>query len=283
MKEKVGLVLEGGGMRGMYTAGVLDVFMENGLLFDGVIGVSAGALNGSSYISQQIGRTIRYNVKFAKDDRYISWKSFFKTGNICDKEFCFNELPNKHSYFDFDTFKEVAKFTPFYVVCTNLETGKAEYIRCHDMKKDMEYLRASASLPLVSKPSEIGGRKLLDGGTADSVPISQFIKMGFKKNIVILTRPEGYLKKKDSAMPILKRVYKEYPNYIQSSMTRHINYNESMKKLEILTEKKEAYIIRPSRNIKIGRLEKDADKLKKMYKLGRYDAAKKLSDIKAFI
>ncbi len=281
--EKVGLVLEGGGMRGMYTTGVLDVLLEEKLFADAVIGVSAGAVFGCSYMSEQHGRGIRYNLKYIKDDRYLSIKSWLKTGNIFNAQFCYDELPNKLDVYDYAKFAENAAKVPFYVCCTNVETGKAEYIRCTDFTKEMDYMRASASLPLVSKIVYKGGKKLLDGGTADSIPVDFFRSIGYKKNIVVLTRPEGYVKEASSSAKLLKFRYKQYPEFIEANEKRHENYNKSVAAIEEYEKNGEAIIIRPSEEYKIGRLEKDRDKLKYMYKLGRKDAKAKLEELKVFL
>ncbi len=281
--EKVGLVLEGGGMRGLYTTGVLDVLMEEKLFADAVIGVSAGAIFGSSYMSEQHGRGLRYNLKYINDDRYVSMKSWLKTGNIFNAEFCYDELPKKLDIYDYDKFRENATKIPFYVCCTNVDTGKPEYIRCTDFRKDMDYMRASASLPLVSKIVYKGGKKLLDGGTGDSIPIDYFRSIGYKKNIVVLTRPAGYVKHPSSSAKLLKFRYKKYPEFIQANLNRHDNYNKSLRSVEEYEKQGEALIIRPSIEYKISRLERDKEKLQFMYDLGRKDAKAKLEELKEFL
>ena len=282
-KKKIGLVLEGGGMRGMYTAGVLDAFMLFGIETDGVIGVSAGAICGCSYISKQVGRTIRYNIKYAGDKRYASFESLRKTGDIFNVDFCYDELPKRLNVFDYDTFRERSKKIPFYVTCTNLETGGAEHIRCTDLWEEMDYMRASASMPLVSNIIERDGLKLLDGGTADSIPIKFFESIGYEKNIVVLTRPDGYEKKQDPTIKLMKRMYKAYPNYVRACEERYKIYNEQVAYIEEQEKAGKVIIIRPSRDTKIGRMEKNPDKLKFIYKLGRYDTMKKLDEIKKFV
>lgn len=282
-KEKIGLVLEGGGMRGLYTTGVLDVLMEEGLFADAVIGVSAGAIFGSSYMSEQHGRGLRYNLKYVDDDRYVSMKSWLKTGNIFNAEFCYDELPNKLDIYDYDKFQENAARVPFYVCCTNVDTGKPEYIRCTDFRKEMDYMRASASLPLVSKIVYKGGKKLLDGGTGDSIPVDYFRSIGYKKNIVVLTRPAGYVKRPSSSAKLLRFRYKKYPEFIKANLNRHDNYNNTLRNVEEYEKQGEALIIRPSIEYKISRLERDKEKLKFMYDLGRKDAKEKLEVIKAFM
>lgn len=282
-RDKVGLVLEGGGMRGIYTAGVLDYFLQQGIWPDGIVGVSAGAIHGSSYMSEQLGRSVRYNLKYIKDKRYLSLKSLITTGDLFNKEFCYDEIPNKLNTFDYDKFKENAEKIPFYVGCSNLETGEAEYIRCTDFRKQMDYMRASASLPLVSNIVEVDGLKLLDGMSTDSVPIGFFRRIGYKKNIVVLTRPAGYEKKPDNTMPIMQRVYADYPEYLEACRLRHVMYNQTMDCIDYYERQGQVIVIRPSKSIKISRLEKNKDKLKYIYKMGRHDAKVKLDQIKKFM
>ena len=191
---KIGLVLEGGAMRGMYTAGVRDVFLDKNIQVDCIIGVSAGAFFGVNYKSRQMGRTLRYNIKYAKDSRYMGFKSLVRTGNIINKEFCFDEIPNKLDIFDYDTFNKTKE--KFYAVVTNVDTGSPEYIEIKDLHESMEYLRASGSIPFVSKMVEIDGKKYLDGGISDSIPVEKMMDMGYDKIIVVLTRPKTYTKRR---------------------------------------------------------------------------------------
>lgn len=283
IKDKVGLVLEGGGMRGMYTAGVLDLFIEENIWPDGIIGVSAGAIHGSSYLANQHGRSVRYNIKYINDKRYTSLKSWITTGDLFNADFCYDKIPNELNVFDYDTYMENASNIPFYVGCSNLEKGKPEYIRCTDFRKDMAYMQATASLPLVSRIVEVNNQKLLDGATTDSIPVEYFRSIGYKKNIVVLTRPQGYTKKPDKSIGIIEKVYSKYPEYVQACKIRHKMYNRTLKYIDYYEQKGEILVIRPSKKIKIGRLEKDTDKLKYMYRLGRYDAKQKLQEIKDFI
>ena len=194
---KTGLVLEGGAMRGIYTAGVLDVFLEHGIHFDGVIGVSAGALHGCSFVSEQKGRSLRYIKKYRNDKHFMSWWSLLHTGEVVGKQFCYHDIPERLDPFDYEAF--VKSDTDFYATCTNVETGKAEYIKITDMLSQVDAMRASASMPYVSKIVDYNGMKLLDGGCADSIPVEAFYKMGYERRVVVLTREAGYRKKTSSS------------------------------------------------------------------------------------
>lgn len=279
---KKGLVLEGGAMRGMFSAGVIDVLMENNIEFDAVVGVSAGAAFGCNYKSKQIGRTIRYNMKYIKDPRYCSFRSLIKTGDMFGKDFCYNEIPNKLDPFDNDTFKKNP--VEFYVVATDINNGKAVYKKLDSADGyGLSYMRASASLPLVSKPVKIDGKELLDGGIADSIPLEFFINKGYEKNLVILTQPKDYIKKKNSLLPLMKISLRKYPKLIEAMANRHIVYNNQIKYTEDAEKNGSAFIIRPSEKLPIGRLEKDPEVLKAVYDLGRKEAIKNLDKIKEYL
>lgn len=276
------LILEGGGKRGIYTAGVLDVLLENNIMTDAVIGVSAGAIHGCSYVSKQAGRSIRYNIKYNDDYRFMSIKSWFKTGNLVDTDFAYHELPEKLDVFDYKTFNDSP--TKFYVTCTNLQTGKAEYILCPTMKgKYMDYLRASASLPFVSKIVKIDNKELLDGGLSDSIPLRHAMDLGFSKNIVIQTRPEGYRKKPFRLNWLAKLVYHAYPKFLEALKNRHIMYNQELDFISNQQEKHKAFVIRPSRLIKISRMETNPAVIKQMYELGRDDALQNLAQLRKYL
>ena len=277
---KIGLVLEGGAMRGMYTAGVLDVFLDKSIEVDCIIGVSAGALFGVNFKSRQPGRTLRYNIKYAKDNRYMGFKSLIRTGNIVNKEFCFDEIPNKLDVFDFDTFNKTKE--EFYAVVTNVDTGAPEYIHIKDLNKSMEYLRASGSMPFVSKLVEINGKKYLDGGISDSIPVEKMIDMGYDKIIVVLTRLKNYTKKKTD-QNVAKLFYKKYPKLVDTINTRYLRYNNELKNIERLEKNNDIFVIRPSKFVKIKRLEKDENKIKEMYNLGKNDAINSLEKLKEYL
>ena len=278
---KTSLILEGGAKRGIYTAGVLDVFLENNLHFDGVIGVSAGAIHGCSFVSQQIGRSIRYNMKYGNDYRFMSFRSLLLSGNMVDTQFCYHELPEKLDPFDNTTFMNSK--TDFYVTISNIETGKAEYILCKDMFSDIDYLRASASMPFVSQIVKINGKEYLDGGICDSIPLQAAQNLGFSKNIVIATRPQEYHKKPFKFKWLAKLIYRKYPKFIQALINRHQMYNTEVEYMEKFAQSGEIILIRPSKYINISKMETNLNIVKEMYELGRQDALTALNKVQHFI
>lgn len=277
---KVGLVLEGGAMRGMYTAGVLDTFLENDIEVDKVIGVSAGVLFGVNYLSKQKGRVIRYNKRFINDKRYMGFWSLLTTGNIINKEFSFYEVPQKLDIFDNKTFMESK--TDFWATITNIETGEPEYIKLNDLFDQMEVLRATSAMPYVSKIVELGKGKYLDGGISDSIPVEKCKELGVDKIIVVLTRPLDYRKKKTKGF-LAKLFYKKYPNFVKILNNRYKMYNETVEKIIEMENKKEIFVIRPSKLINIKRIEKNPNKLQEMYDLGIEDTKICLENLKRYI
>lgn len=278
---EAGLVVEGGGMRGVYTAGVLDYFMEKNLYFDDCYGVSAGACHISSYVSKQIGRSIKVTLDYINDKRYCSVNSLIKTGDMFGVEMLYDLIPNKLELYDYDTFN---KFKGnFYSVVTNCKTGKAEYIKIKDMKKDIIAVRASSSLPLLSRIVEINGKEYLDGGITDSIPIKKSIKDGHKKNVVILTRDKTYRKSKPKFLSLLKFKYKKYPNLVKAIENRYKMYNETLDFIEEEKAKNKVFIIQPKLPVKISRIEKDKDKLKELYDQGYEDAKELYEDLMKFL
>ena len=278
---EAGLVVEGGGMRGVYTAGVLDYFMEKNLYFDDCYGVSAGACHISSYVSKQIGRSIKVTLDYINDKRYCSVNSLIKTGDMFGVEMLYDLIPNKLELYDYDTFN---KFKGnFYSVVTNCKTGKAEYIKIKDMKKDIIAVRASSSLPLLSRIVEINGKEYLDGGITDSIPIKKSIKDGHKKNVVILTRDKTYRKSKPKFLSFFKLKYKKYPNLVKAIENRYKMYNETLDFIEEEKAKNKVFIIQPKLPVKISRIEKDKDKLKALYNQGYEDAKEIYEDSMKFL
>ena len=263
---KVGLVLEGGGMRALFTAGVLDALLDvKELDVDGIIGVSAGALFGANYVSGQKERAIRYNKKYARDKRYMGFHSWITTGNAVNKEFAFYELPFKLDVFDQEKFKESK--IDFYVVMTNVENGKSEYVLIKDIFKQMEYLRATSALPFASKIIEINGKKYLDGGISDSIPIDYCESLGYDKIILVLTRPENSYKE-DKLNFLYKLVYRKYPKLVERLINMGKDYEVVLKKIKKLENENKIFVIRPPKVLKIGRLEKDENKIQEVYDIG---------------
>ena len=277
--NKVALVLEGGAMRGLYTAGVLDVFMKNNVKVNTIFGVSAGALFGINYKSGQIGRALRYNLKYAHDKRYMGMYSLLTTGDVMNREFCFNKLVYELDPLDFETYN--SSDVKFYAVVTNVETGKAEYIEISDAKRDMEYLRASGSMPFVSNLVEINGNKYLDGAVADPIPFKKALDMDYEKIIVIQTRPADYIKSK-SRLPY-GLVYKKYPEFVKTAKSAYINYNETLDLIRKYEKEGKIIVLRPSEKIKMRRVEKNLSKLQAIYDVGVKDCNNNLSRIKEYI
>ena len=274
---KTCLVLEGGALRGIYTAGVLDVFLKEKIEVDTIIGVSMGAIMGTNYVSKQIGRGLRYNLKYCKDKNYMSIRNLIKTGDLVNYKFAYDTLPNELDKFDYNTYKKSK--TKLFCTVTNLETGKAEYIELKDPKKEMDYLRAGASMPAVSTIVEIGNKKYLDGGVADSIPIDKAIDMHFDKIIVVQTRVKEYRKKK-SENKLLQRPYKEYPKFQKTISKRNENYNETIEKILKLEKEHKIFVIRPSRKVKIKRVEHNKKRIEEENAIRVEDCKAALKELK---
>lgn len=264
------LILEGGGMRGVYTAGILDYFLEQGLEFSSVYGVSAGALNGANFVSRQHGRSIRTFTEYLDDERYSGARYLFKNGDWFNIDFVYNEIPNKLDVVDWDTF--AASKTKFYAVLSNLVTGKAEYHRVTDLRKQMDTVRRSASLPLLSTIVNINGKKYLDGGICDSIPLYKSIQDGNRKNVVILTQHRGFEKQPVSTMGLVKLRYRRYQKFVRANRYRHLMYNNQTKYVYQKEKDGQAFVIQPKEPVNIDRLEKDTEKLWRLYRAGYNDA-----------
>jgi serine protease len=278
---KIGLVLEGGGMRGLFSAGVLDALLElKELSVNGIVGVSSGALFGVNYVSKQKERAVRYNKKYVDDKRYMGLHSWITTGNAVNKDFAFYELPYKLDVFDNETFKKAE--TDFYVVMTNVESGKPEYVLIEDAFAQMEYLRATSALPFASKIIEINGKKYLDGGISDSIPIDFCESLGYDKIIAVLTRPEGTYKE-DKLGFLYKLVYRKYPNLVNSLLNMATDYEKVLAKIKDLENKGKIFVVRPPEVLKIGRLEKNRDKIQKVYDTGLNTGLKELNNIVKYL
>lgn len=279
---KTGLVMEGGGMRGLFTAGVIDVMMEQDIAFDGAVGVSAGAAFGCNYKSRQPGRVIRYNVKYCRDPRFCSFRSLLRTGDMFGAEFCYETLPFELDPFDEEAFENNPM--EFHMVCTDVETGKPVYKKMEKPdRKHLTWMRASASMPLVSKIVEVDGYKLLDGGISDSIPLRYFESIGYDRNVVILTQPADYRKEPNKMMPLMRRRMRKYPAMLETMARRHMDYNEAVEYINQREKDGDVLIIRPDTLLPIGRVEHDADVMRQTYGLGRNVAMRELERIKAFL
>ena len=278
---KKGLVLEGGAMRGLFTAGIIDVMMESGVEPDGLIGVSAGAAFGCNYKSRQPGRAIRYNTRFAKDARYSGLKSLLTTGDYFNAQFGYHVVPYKYDLFEIDTFEQNPM--EFIVVCTDVLTGQAVYHKMERVDYDeLEWLRASASMPLASKVVEVGGYKLLDGGVADSIPLAYFESIGYDRNVVILTQPEGYVKHRTKLMPLMRIGLRRYPEMIQAMDRRYLMYNHELEFVRQAEREGRCLVIRPDEKLPIGHISHDPEEMKRVYQIGREMGDRYIERIKAF-
>lgn len=279
---KTGLILEGGAMRGLFTAGVMDVLMEHSVEFDGEIGVSAGAAFGCNYKSRQIGRVLRYNTRFCSDKRYGGLRVLLKTGNIYSTDFCYGEVPVKYDPFDFETYGNNPM--EFYVVATDIETGEAIYHRYEGTEPSgFDWIRASSSMPLVSQIVEIDGRKMLDGGIADSIPVQYFEQLGYEKKVVVLTRPSGYQKEKNKVLPLIRKKYKAYPKLVEAMENRHERYNETLGYIRQQEQAGKLFVIRPEESIPVRRVEKDPERLKAAYEMGRKTMERQMDEVMEFL
>ena len=278
----VRMTLEGGSLRGLFTAGVLDVFMENNIEIDEIVGVSAGALFGVNYFSKQKGRVIRYTKKYSGDKRYMSLRSLILTGNYINKNFAFYKVTKELDIFDNEEFKKSNK--KYYAVVTNIETGKPEYLKIESPIDDLEILRATSAIPLVSKIIKIGNKQYLDGGVSDSIPV-YYNKDKYDKNIVILTQPLNYKKKPLSRSKeiLIKLKYHKYPNLINIMLNRYERYNNLLDEIKEMEEKGEIFVIRPNKNLNIKINENSKDKLDEIYNIGRKEAKSKLKDLKKYL
>ena len=278
---KKGLVLEGGAMRGLFSAGVIDILMENNLLPDGVIGVSAGAAFGCNIKSKQPGRVIRDNKKLAHDWRYASFRSLLTTGDYFGGEYAYHYMPRHLDYFDVETFNNNPM--EFWAVCTNVGTGKAVYKRLMEVDNNcLEYIRASASMPIAARIVTVEGKKLLDGGIADSIPLRFFQEQGYDRNLVVLTQPANYVKEPNKLMPLMRLWLRRHPRIIRALEQRHIMYNNQLEYVRQEEKKSNTLVLRPEAVLTIGHLSHNPDDMQATYEHGRKVATKHLEEIKAF-
>lgn len=276
----IGLVLEGGGMRGLFTAGVLDAFLDEEIVFDKIIGVSAGACHACSYVSKQKERAKNTNLNYLQDYRYASLRNWITRGDYFNPKFLYDTIPNKLDLFDHDTFNQSK--TKLFAVITDVETSKPIYYPLQDMEKDIQGLRASASLPLLSRKVLLNGRYYLDGGISDSVPLKK-IQEECDKVIVVLTRERGYRKKGKELNGIMKIVYRKYPNLVSKMEMRSSEYNQTMDYLDEQERQGKVLVVAPFKKIEIGRLEKNKEKLENLYYHGVEIVQKQKNKIKEFL
>ena len=277
-KARRGLVLEGGAMRGLFTAGVLDVLMERGVAFDGVVGVSAGACFGCNYKSRQRGRVIRYNKRFARDPRYCSWRSLLTTGDLFGADFCYRRLPLELDVFDAAAFE--ANPVEFHLVATDCATGRSVYKRLDRAdERTFDWMRASASMPLVSRPVPIDGRLYLDGGLSDGIPLRYFESIGFARNVVVTTRPHGYRKFPARRLALVKPLLMRHPAIYEALKTRHLWYNAALDYVDRAVAAGRAVLVAPREPLPISRVCHDPAAMQRVYDLGRAAAEERLPEL----
>ncbi|WP_293587985.1 patatin-like phospholipase family protein [Prevotella sp.] len=280
--SSTGLVLEGGGLRAMFTSGVLDVFMANGIKLDAAVGVSAGVLFGCNYKSNQPGRALRYNIRFKDNPEYMSWRSLLRTGNYVNEHFSYHLLPHEYDPMDFQTYRENPM--KFYAVCTDIDEGRPVYHEIDDADgTGLRWMQASASMPVFARPVEIDGRHYLDGGITDSIPLKFIQAKGYRKNVVILTQPADYYKKKAHVGLAMKMFLKKYPKVAELMSIRHVMYNEQLDYIRSEQQKGDTFLICPDEKLNIGRLSLKEDKMRRVYEAGVEKAFSLLPQLKEFI
>lgn len=279
---KTGMVLEGGAMRGLFTAGVLDAMMAEGIVVDGVMGVSAGACIGANWITRQPGRALRYMKAYCRDQRFCSVRSLVQTGDLFGAQFCYHEIPNQLDPVNAAAYAENP--TKFYVVCTDIETGETVYHTCKSMSdRELEWVRASASMPLASRIVKLSGRKLLDGGITDSIPLRKMEQLGYIRNIVVLTQPDGYRKTPNRSIAAVRMAYRKYPALMEAMENRHRMYNEQVKQVKAAETSGRAFVIRPANPLPIGRICHDPALIQQAYDLGRQAAQQRMQALHTFL
>ena len=281
-QEKTGLIMEGGAMRGLFTCGVLDVFLENDIKFDGAAGISAGAVFGCNFKSGQIGRPLRYNKRYCKDPRYCSIRSLIKTGDLYGADFCYRELPQVLDPFDCAAFE--ANPMKFYIGATDVQTGKTVFHKCSDGGTiDTAWMQASASMPLVSRTVHVDGYELLDGGISCPVPYAYMEEIGYFRNVIVLTQPLGYRKKPAKILPLIRLGLHRYPKIVEAMEKRHIVYNRQTEEIRTLEQSGRVLVIRPPEELRIGHSEHNPEELERVYRIGRAEAVSMLEKVKEFL
>lgn len=276
------LVLEGGALRSVYAAGVLDVFLENDIKFEYVLGVSAGALNAGNYISGQIGRSARVNIDYVDDPRYIGIKHLIQEGSIFNFDFLFGEPSKEWMPYDEKTFMNSQQ--KYIIGATNCLTGKQDFFERHEYEELVKVLTASSTLPILSKTAYIDGIPYIDGGVANAIPFRKAAEDGYRKIVIILTRPEGYESKENELFNMVFRAYyHKYPHLVKKLCTMSQRYNHLLQQIKKLENENKIYVIRPTTSLKVMRVEKNKDKLRLLYLEGKEDARRKLPDMMKYI
>lgn len=280
---KTGLILEGGGMRSLFSMGIVDLMCEEGIRVDGIVGVSAGACFGCNYKSHQPGRALRYNILMKDEPRYMGVRTLLRTGNLLDPVFAYHTVPEEIDVFDKETFGQDP--TEFHVVCTDIRSGEAVYKKLERFDYDtLEWIRASSSMPLVSTPVELEGRLLLDGGIMDSIPVEYAQRMGFERNIVILTQPREYVKKPSRVLPPMLRMFmRKYPKVAEMMARRHELYNRQREFVGAEEASGRVLAIYPDEPLKIGRTCQKEDEMRRVYDLGRRKGRELLRELKSYV
>ena len=277
----IGLILEGGGMRGAFTAGVLDTWLAHGVRFKDVYGVSAGACQACSYLCNQPGRGLRVWLDYLDDPRFCSMRSLLTTGDMFGASLNYDLVPRVLDPLDNETYKESG--ARLYAVVTDVMTGAAAYIPIEDMYDDIEAIRASASLPLISNIVAFRGGKYLDGGVADSIPVRRAIADGHEKNVLVLTQAPGYRKSPNKAMAAVRLRYAKYPRLVEAVERRHLVYNETLDFIERQVAEGKLFVLRPDAAPDVGRVEKDPGKLRRLHAAGQAVAEREMEALKAFL
>lgn len=283
--EKTALILEGGGMRGLFTTGVLDAFLDKGLHFQSVMGVSAGASHALSYLSRQRGRARRVNINYCTRSDYMGLKCLLTERSFFGMNLIFKKIPYEYDFFDFESF--FARKPNYYAVATNIKTGEPEYLQAQLQEDLLQIAMASCSLPFLSQPITFYNQQYLDGGVGDSIPIKKIQEMGFNQSVLVLTQPKGYRKKikKNSLINeiVSKGFYKKHPNFIEALRIRNENYNKTLEYIDQLEIEKKVLVLRPQQQEGLHRMERNPHKLEGLYQNGYKDTILRMDEIRAFV
>lgn len=279
--KNAGLVLEGGGLRGVFTAGATDFFLDKDIHFNSCIGVSAGACHACSYLARQRGRAFSVTADYLDDPDFISIRNLVKSGELFGSRMLYDKIPRELYPIDNAAFK--ASGAEFYAAVTNCETGEAEYLRVRDLLEDMNIVQASASLPLLAKTTKIGDFHYLDGGVADSIPLEKALGLGWEKIVVVLTREKGFEMKPSTAARAVRRQYRDFPRLAEALERRHIVYNGTLRKIEELEKSGRIFVLRPEHKLQLRTVEKNKRKLREVYEYGYACAEKRAAELHEYL